>query len=152
MPESTKSIDLGPALLEYLRNLTPQILLLALAIVAWVGIDTTKPDYSWNGFKNLATPTLLFGLFIGAFWSNMYQFLERTAVVSEAVDEEATLLARRGIPLHKKLVGLIPIVWKHDPMFALRAAGAILIVLIGSVALFAAAVPQAVGFIHIIRT
>ena len=126
-------------------------MLLALAIVAWVGIDTSKPDYSWNGLKNIATPALLFGLFLAAFWSNMQQFLERTVVVSEAVDIEATRLARQEISLFRKLAGLVPIVWKHDFGFAIRAAGAIMIILIGSVALFAAAIPQAIAFIHAIR-
>jgi hypothetical protein len=151
MLEPTKNTDLGPALLEYLRNLTPQVLLLALAIVAWVGLDTTKPDLSWTGIKNLAVPTLVFGLFLFAFWSNMQQFLERAVSVSEAVDIEATRLARQEIPLRKKLLGLVPIIWKHDRMFAVRAAGAIVVVFIGSLALFTAAVPQAVSFLHMGR-
>jgi hypothetical protein len=148
MSEPTKPAAIGPALLEYLRNLTPQILLLALGLVAWVRVDTSKPDFSWSGIQNVLTPALLFGVCIAAFWSNTQQLLERAVTASEAVDIEATRLARRDIPLHRKVLGLVPIVWRHDRMFAARTVGVILVVFVGSVTLFAAAVPQAVTLLR----
>jgi hypothetical protein len=149
MSESKRTAAIGPALLEYLRNLTPQILLLALSLVAWIRVDTNKSDYSWNGIQTVLTPALLFGVFLIAFFSNTLQLIERAVSASEAVDIEVTRLARRDIPLHKKFFGLIPVIWRHDRMFAVRATIAIVVVLVGSVTLFAAAVPQAVGLLRI---
>jgi hypothetical protein len=148
MSQPIQTAAIGPALLEYLRNLTPQILLLALTLVAWVRVDTNKPDYSWSGLQNVATPTLLFALFLAAFVANIQLLLERAISASEAVDIEAKRLARKDVPVWKKVVGLIPIIWHHDRMFTVRVTAVLLVVGTGSAALFAAAVPQAIGLLR----
>ena len=149
--KTTDAAVLGPALLEYLRNLTPQVLILALAMVAWIQVDTTKSDLSWQGFKTIAIPCLLFALFCAALLANAHQFLERTLTASEAISIETTRLSRRDIPVHKKLSGLAPLIWKHDRGYALRAMAAATVLMTGQIALFAAVVPQAVVFLRYAR-
>lgn len=69
----------GP-FLEFLRNLTPQVLLLAFALSVWVGLDFTTFDLS-----NWAT-TLAFYVcaitFVLAVLANMNQFLESYSSVA----------------------------------------------------------------------
>lgn len=88
------------AFLEFLRNLTPQALILSIAIIAGMKLDFTRFNLSNTG------PTLIFLSLIliwaMAVWSNSSIFLEKSLVAAKPVNRASRLFARqnlRGIPL-----------------------------------------------------
>ncbi len=83
------------AFLEFLRNLTPQALILSIAIIAGMRLDFTKVN-----FEN-AGPTFIFWVLIMiwgmAAWSNSSLFLEKSLVSVKPVSRASRLFARRGL-------------------------------------------------------
>jgi len=73
-------------LLDFLRNLTPQILFLAFALIAGSKLDLTKFDPSYEGVKR----TLLYAVFMFVFFAsvlaNLTTFLEESLAVYSKKD------------------------------------------------------------------
>lgn len=61
-------------LLEFLRNLTPQVLLATMALVLWAHIDFGRVD--WSNWLNTGAFFASTGLFVLAFFANMSQLFD----------------------------------------------------------------------------
>ena len=131
------------ALLDYLRNLTPQILLLSLGLVLGTKLDLHRPDLSWAAIKSTAPFILIIGTFLIAFIANLFLFLERMLETSEKLEIESTRAARAGTT--HLLRKLLPLVWQHDKPLVAKIAISLFVVFAASLAVFMSAIPAAVS-------
>jgi hypothetical protein len=70
------SLEWRKAYLEFLRNITPQIILLGMTLVASSRIDINKFDISVEGFKRTALFLFFLALFFSAVLVNLMNFFE----------------------------------------------------------------------------
>ncbi|WP_099740559.1 hypothetical protein [Acidovorax sp. 62] len=124
-------------LLEFLRNLTPQVLLATTALLLWANLDFSRFDFSnW-------LPTLAFflcaGLFCLAFLANTNQFLD-------AILENLGLYARfarrqraGGMSPRRATFAAFGVMFRHRPTLLLDFIGTVVIVNMGLVAIAFAA-------------
>ena len=138
------------ALLDYLQNLTPQILLLSLALVLGTRLNLNHVVFTAAGVKNVAPYFLIPVIFSFAFLFNLFVFIERMIETSEKLDLEAQRAARVG-KVHL-FTRLIPLVWTHDKLLLAKVVLALFVVLGGSVAVFVSAIPAAVSLLRAIGT
>ena len=138
------------ALLDYLRNLTPQILLLSLALVLGTKLDLNHIVFTSTGAKNAAPYFLILATFFLAFLFNLFLFLERMIETSEKLELEARRAAR--VSEAYLFTNLIPLVWKNDKPLLAKIVLALFVVLGGSLAVFTSAIPAAVSLLRAIGT
>lgn len=98
--------------LEFLRNLTPQILLLSGAVLLGARLDFTRFD-----FDNII-PTLVFfvvlGSFILAFWANASRFYERCSGEWKAwLSELQDSLTAQDIKGSHRIVAKLKAIWRE---------------------------------------
>jgi hypothetical protein len=138
----------GPALLEFLRNLTPQILLFSVALVLASRLNLWSFDPTWQGVKNVLPLLAVLATFLLAFFANMIVFLERTFSTSEKFEIEAQREARKRAGFLKFLRTLVVLVWKHDRPLLFRTVLAFVVVESGFIAVVSSAVPAATSLLR----
>lgn len=130
----------GP-FLEFLRNLTPQILLFSIAIIMGSKLDLTKFDLdnTWN--------TLPFIFFIGTFFAaavaNMFMFIEGSCRSLTGIDEESKRLRSEGINGLAYLKELGVLLFKKSKLLFFEVAVALLVVQVGFLAVFITSIQAA---------
>ncbi|MCV4288641.1 hypothetical protein OH708_12045 [Pseudomonas capsici] len=102
------------ALLEFLRNLTPQVLFLTLALILTTNLDLKKFDISIEGFKRTAPFLSCLLVFIGAFLANMTQFIDSALISPLKLKKLADVITRREKKFWTKLVKLTVAAWRHN--------------------------------------
>lgn len=130
----------GP-FLEFLRNLTPQILLLSIAIIMGTKFDLTKFDLgnTWNTMPFI----LVMGTFFAAAIANMFMFIEGSCRSIEEIDEQSKRLHSEGIKglAHLKELGVL--LFKKSKVLFFEVAVALLIVQVGFLAVFISSIQAA---------
>ncbi|MDB5956064.1 MAG: hypothetical protein JWP60_2672 [Ramlibacter sp.] len=107
-------------LLEYLRNLTPQILLASTALVLGVRLDFHRFDpANW-----LATFAFIFcvGLFVLAFFANMNIFLDALLDTLSPYGRVARRLRVRGIPPRQAALASLRVMFARGRRFCLTSS------------------------------
>ncbi len=69
--------DLRPAFLEFLRNLTPQILFLTTALVLGTQVDEKNIQLNLHGVKNAAPYFFCLAMFCAAWVANVTYFFDK---------------------------------------------------------------------------
>jgi len=145
------------AFLGFLRNLSPQVLLLAIALVASSRLDMHRFDWSVQGIKNVLPFALIMLVFLGAMVANVTLFLDEIGVRSERVAStvrraKAGVQTQGGRGGHLRLfMVLVAATWRHDRSGLLRFAAAFLVVEIGLVGLFLTALPAASALTNLLH-
>ena len=100
------------AFLEFLRNLTPQIIFLTLSLLAAVKIDFRKPQLDWEGFLNLLPFVSCVLIFFGALLANSTRFLETAVSSNEQLDIEIRRIRAKELGTYDAIVALISATWR----------------------------------------
>jgi hypothetical protein len=83
------------AFLEFLRNLTPQAVILSIAIVSGMKLDFTRINLANTG------PTLIFWLLVAiwgmAAWANNSLFLEKSLISVRPISRASRLFSLQGL-------------------------------------------------------
>ncbi|MGE8099699.1 hypothetical protein [Pseudomonas fluorescens] len=90
------------ALLEFLRNLTPQILFLTLAIIFSTKLDLETFDFSFEGVKRSFAFVMCLLVFIGAWVANMSSFIESVLKSPEELEKIAAEIRCQKIAFWKR--------------------------------------------------
>ncbi len=115
--------------LEFLRNLTPQILLFSIAIIMGSKLDLTKFDLgnTWNTLPFI----FVIGMFFAAAVANMFMFIEGSCRSITDIDEVSKRLHSEGIKGVPHLKELGVLLFKRSRVLFIEVAVALLIVQIG---------------------
>ena len=100
------------AFLEFLRNLTPAVLLTSLAVLLWARLDFRNIDYgNW-------VPTMaFFGCALTAalaFYANVSAFLDHAFSPAPGLDKAMRRLRKRGHPTRSLLSALVALTWRRQ--------------------------------------
>lgn len=140
------------AFLEFLRNLSPQIMLLTIALVASSKLDMSHPSWTVQGFRNAWPMAAVIVVFGWAAIANVTQFLDKIA--EQSAEQKAALEAERqghAGRYFRMFVAQMVLVFRRDPMLIVRYGAAVLVVEIGMAALFIAAIPAATSVVNAIH-
>lgn len=99
--------------------------------------------------RNWWPPITLALVFVAAFLSNMFIFLDKVLETSEKAEIEIQRLARRELGLIRAFLQLWVVLWQHDRGFLLRAGVAFLIIASGSMALLLSGAVAAVQLLRV---
>ena len=102
------------AFLEFLRNLTPQILFLTLAFIFGTKLDLTKLEISIQGVKNVAPFAMCLGVFFGATIANMGLFIDTAITSSPSLDKQVEDIKKQDIKALRRTWNLICAAWKYN--------------------------------------
>jgi len=138
----------GP-FLEFLRNLTPQILLLSIAIIMGTKLDLTKFDLSntWNTMPFI----LVMGTFFAAVIANMFMFIEGSCRSIEEIDEQSKRLHSEGIKGLAHLKELVVLLFKKSKVLFFEVTVALLIVQVGFLAVYISSIQAAINLYNAIH-
>ena len=138
----------GP-FLEFLRNLTPQILLLSIAIIMGTKLDFTKFDLSntWNTMPFI----LVVGTFFAAAIANMSMFIEGSCRSIEEIDEQSKRLHSEGVKGLAHLKKLGTLLFKKSKVLFFEVVVALLIVQVGFLAVFISSIQAATNLYIVIH-
>jgi hypothetical protein len=102
------------AFLEFLRNLTPQILFLTLTILFGERLDTSHFQLTPEGFKN-ALPLVACSLvFLGAFMANTTKFVDSSLSSSAPMRIQVGRIQGRGLSAHRHTWELLKAAWEFN--------------------------------------
>ncbi|MBX8488175.1 hypothetical protein [Pseudomonas cichorii] len=102
------------ALLEFLRNLTPQVLLLTLVFIFTANLNLEKFDISHEGFKRTIPPLACLLVFLGAFLANITQFIESALTSPPKLKKLADVITRQEIKFWVRISKLTTAAWRHN--------------------------------------
>ena len=130
----------GP-FLEFLRNLTPQILLFSIAIIMGSKLDLTKFDLgnTWNTLPFI----FVMGTFFAAAVANMFMFIEGSCRSIADIDDESKRLHSEGIKGLAHLKELGALLFKRSKVLFFEVAVALLVVQVGFLAVIVTSIQAA---------
>lgn len=117
------------AFLEFLRNLTPMILLTSISLVTWVQLDFTRIDLSnWvlTAAFYICTVTALL-----AFYANVSAFMDNGFISPLDLTRAARRLRLRGHSRLKILGGMAALTWRVKKAIFLEAFFGLLVIYAG---------------------
>lgn len=137
------------AFLEFLRNLTPQILLFSIAIVMASKLDLNKFDLSnfWGTLPFL----MVIGVFLCAAIANMLMFFEKSCESLDWVNDESKRLHIDGIKGWSHIEALAKILIARNKALFLELLIAGLVVQVGFVVVFFTSIQGATSLYHAIH-
>jgi hypothetical protein len=103
------------AFLEFLRNLTPQIVLLTASLILGYRIDFSAPELSLTGLGNVFPFAVCMLMFIGAFVANATQFIDRAISSNELLNIEVQRIRAQGVRGVLLIRRLVAAAWTHKP-------------------------------------
>ncbi|WP_143054450.1 hypothetical protein [Massilia timonae] len=129
------------AFLEFLRNLTPQTLLLSIAFVVGARLDLEKFD-----LENFEQPLIFYAflLFAGlAGWANCAQFLEKSFFHLDRVKRATKTFRKLGYCGQRLFISTLKYAAKRKPGVFVEVVVVLGVLELGQVALFFAAMSSA---------
>jgi hypothetical protein len=137
------------AFLEFLRNLTPQILLCSIAILLGSKLDLTRFDVG----NTLNTLPFIFvvATFVAAAIANLLMFIENSCRSIADIDEESKRLHSQGIggAAHLRQLGVM--LFNKSKALFFEVAIALLIVQVGFLAVLVSSIQAAVNLHNMIQ-
>lgn len=132
--------------LEFLRNLTPQAGLLALAFVDGSRMDFSRVDFrNWPSMFVLVSLLLIWTL---AAWANGSLFFERSLVRVSRLERGLRRLARRGIRFRFGYLAVV-LAWRYQRRLFLEIVLVMLILEFGLVMVVTAAAASALNLLKL---
>lgn len=132
----------GP-MLEFLRNLTPQILLLSIATILGLKLDLNKFDI--GNFWGTLPFLLILATFFVALVANIITLIEKTIDSIAWVDEEGVRLQSQGIKGCKRLKVIFQMLCKQNKVFFVEISLVFLIALAGYVVVITTSISTAMS-------
>lgn len=127
--------------LEFLRNLTPQILLLSIAVVMSAKLDLERPDITnlWGSLPFF----LVLAVFFAAMLANVLIFMEKSVKSIEVVNLRSQELFARNIRGVKYFFELFFALWNVKKLFLIELIFIVFVIQAGVAAVFVGAIPAA---------
>jgi glucan phosphoethanolaminetransferase (alkaline phosphatase superfamily) len=114
------------AFLEFLRNLTPTVLIGSIALVLWARLDFTRFLWSnWASTLAFYVCTLTAAM---SFFANVAAFLDHAMGPSFGFERAIRRLRLRGHGNRRLLWALVLLTWRGKPIFFLELTVAMLVV------------------------
>ena len=133
--------DARAPFLEFLRNLTPQILLFAMALVMRGKISeqpaNEKPIFLWIFFFSFIFT------FLAANIANMAMFFEKACVASSFNKKESQRLSEEGVHGFTHMARLFSALWKESKLAFVEVVFVGIVIELSFLAVVIAAVPTA---------
>ena len=133
------------AFLEFLRNLTPQVLFLTIALISGSKLDLTKFDFSGSGFWNAFPFAMCLMVFFGAAIANIGLFIENAVTSNPALDREVEEIKSTTISAWKRTWLCLCAAWKHNKPAFVQIILALAICEIAFVVVFVIAIQGAIA-------
>ena len=124
------------AFLEFLRNLTPQIIFLTLSIIAGLGLDFTKFQFNIDGIKNELPIICCLLIFFDAAIANMSMFIEAAITSNEILDKEIEKIKAKNLKALHLTWALLCAAWAHNRLAFFQIALSLFIVEFAFIAVF----------------
>jgi hypothetical protein len=102
------------AFLEFLRNLTPQILFLTLSLIWWTKIDLTTADFNMAGFAKVLPFAMCLLVFLAAMIANMGLFIDSAITSTPALDVQVETINSKKMRAWERTGRLLFAAWKHN--------------------------------------
>jgi hypothetical protein len=134
------------AYLEFLRNLTPQTIILTFALVAGYGLKPTC-CYPENA-KQTAIFFYLLGIWGLAFFANCSLFFERYLASVGHINRAGRLLKKRGVVGFRNLRLVMCHTWRKERIVFIEVIVVLLILEVGLLLVVLSAVGPATTFIN----
>jgi len=135
--------------LEFLRNLTPQILLFSIAAILGSKLDIDKFDLR-NTFGSLPFLVVMSTFFAAAF-ANITMFIEKSCTSITCIDEEAKRLKADGVKGCCYWKGLFAMVWQNNKIFFVEIVLAFIVVQVGFSVVLVSSMPAAINIYKVIH-
>jgi hypothetical protein len=100
--------------LEFLRNLTPQVLFFTVALITGSQLDLGHLQFDGQGIKNAAPYLLSVTVFMAALVANTTLFIEKAVSSSERLEVELIRIRATPIKRRQKLLKAIAASWIHN--------------------------------------
>lgn len=128
-------------LLEFLRNLTPQVLLASTALLLWVRLDFRRFDPA--NWPSTSAFFLCLALLLLAFFANMNQFLDALLESLNPYARVARRLRKRGVGPNAAACGSLRVMLRQRPTLFLDLVVSVAIINIALIAISFAALSAA---------
>lgn len=139
------------AFLEFLRNLTPQILLFTIALAMASKLNLTHISFSWEDLWHTLPFILVIFTFLSAAIANITLFIEKAATSVDWVNEKSKELQSGGVRGVSLIMALLKLVAKNNPKFFIEILLTFLVAQVGLVAVLIASIPAAANIIGQMR-
>lgn len=136
------------ALLKYLRNLTPQILFMTAALVAFAPLDATKVRLDWEGFTNFFKVFACGAVFFAAFTASISKFLDDVVRPTEAFDIELQRVKARESSRMRLFLAAVAAAWKLNRIDFVQVAVAVVVVQASGIVITMMAAQTAIGVLR----
>ena len=123
-------------LLEFLRNLTPQALLLSTALLIGVHLDFRIPDLA--NWKSTTAFFACVAFFLLAAWANASTLLDASVASLERYSRVAKMLSRPGVRRWRPALGTLRIIWRRQRLVFVDLVISLILVNVGVIAAFSA--------------
>jgi hypothetical protein len=100
------------AYLEFVRNLTPQIVFGTCYMLLRVRIDMSTVQLDWEGIKNAVAIWSCFLLFSGAVLANMKRLMDSITTANEPLEIELMRIRSRELPIVRAIFELLRASWR----------------------------------------
>lgn len=136
--------------LEFLRNLTPQAFLLAVALVAGFRLEPTccHPENA----KQTAIFFVFLAMWIAAVWANSSLFIEKYLVSVRHIDRASRLLIKLRVVGLRNLRALLVYAWRRQRMIFVEAMIVFVVVEFGLVVVTLSAIASASALAKVLHS
>lgn len=131
------------ALLEFLRNLTPQILFMSLAFILGAKLDLSHFEFSLKGLQQAAPFVMCVLVVLGAMMANVTLFIDSAINSNESLDSEAERIKAMKLKALPRTLQLILAAWKFKKLAFLEVVLALVIAEAAILAVFLLAIQGA---------
>jgi hypothetical protein len=135
--------------LEFLRNLTPQAVVLSFALVAGYKLQPTC-CYPENA-KRTAIFACFLLIWLTAVWANSSLFIEKYLVSVDRINRASRLLMRLGVKGFRNLGALLQYAWRNQRTVFVEAIVVFVIVEFGLVVVAMSAISSATAVVNLIH-
>lgn len=133
------------AFLEFLRNLTPQILFLTIALISSSNLELNKFDLSAAGLWRTLPFALCIFVFLGSAMANVGIFIDSAVTSSPELDERTEEIRSTDVSSWKRTWLLICAAWKHNKSAFFQIILAMVICEVAFVVVYIVAVQGAIA-------
>lgn len=138
----------GP-FLEFLRNLTPQAVLLSFALVTGYKLQPTccHPENA----KQTAIFFCFLAIWLAAAWGNSSLFIEKYLISVKRIDRASKLLIRLGVTGFRNLGALLAYAWRKQRTVFVEAVVVFVVVEFGLVVVAMSAISSATALLKLLH-
>ncbi|MGJ7531258.1 hypothetical protein [Variovorax sp. GB1P17] len=137
------------AFLEFLRNLSPQVLLLTIAAISSHRLTFTCCYVS--NIKATLLAICFYAVWGAAVWANATMFIKNSLVPAKKFDDESRLLAYAGVRGWRNMRTVLAFAWRSDPWVFVEILSIAVVVEVAMVVVMLMAIGSANSFLKMIQ-